>query len=269
MKTLHTYSIGDIHGRNDWMYFTHGSPQDFEIWRTAVENGALGDAEIWREDFDNFTKYDKIIFVGDYVDSFDVSNVEMKKNLEDIIFFKKTLPHKVVLLLGNHDIQYIVPDQWCSGYRPEMKHDFYDIFNKNLSLFQMAYQVGNTLWTHAGVTDGWLKELHKEMFDPNHRHHDILKLAADWKLGDQINHAWECRLDVLYAVDHYSGGHQAWAGPLWVRPHRLNEFGLKDYFQIVGHTPQAAIWETEKAAYIDCLEHGGDSGDCYYREVKI
>jgi hypothetical protein len=33
-----------------------------------------------------------------------VSNVEMKKNLEDIIFFKKVLPHKVVLLLGNHDV---------------------------------------------------------------------------------------------------------------------------------------------------------------------
>jgi predicted MPP superfamily phosphohydrolase len=163
MKTLHTYSIGDIHGRNDWMYFTHGSTQDFEMWKTAVENGAPADDELWREDFDNFTKYDKIIFVGDYVDSFDVSNVEMKKNLEDIIFFKKMLPHKVVLLLGNHDIQYIVPDQWCSGFRPEMKHDFYDIFYQNLSLFQMAYQAGNTLWTHAGVTEGWLKELYKEI----------------------------------------------------------------------------------------------------------
>jgi len=268
MKTLHTYSIGDIHGRNDWMYFTHGSTQDFEMWKTAVENGAPADSDLWQEDFDNFTKYDKIIFVGDYVDSFTVSNVEMKKNLENIIFFKKMLPAKVVLLLGNHDIQYIVPDQWCSGFRPEMKHDFYDIFYKNLSLFKMAYQAGDTLWTHAGVTEGWLKELYKEMFNPNHRHYYSLKLATNWNVADQINHAWEHRLDILYAVDHYSGGNQQWAGPLWVRPRVLNEFRQKEYFQIVGHTPQRKIWETENTAYIDCLEHG-DKGDCYYREIEI
>jgi hypothetical protein len=238
------------------------------MWKTAVENGTSADDGIWKKELDNFTKYDKIIFIGDYVDSFTVSNVEMKDNLEDIIFFKKTLPHKVVLLLGNHDVQYIVPDQRCSGFRPEMKYDFYDIFTKNLYLFQMAYQVGNTLWTHAGVTDGWLTELYKEMFNPNHRHHEVLNLAANWAVGDQINHAWELRLKALYAVDSYSGGYQPWAGPLWVRPYKLNEFGLKDYFQIVGHTPQAAIWETDKVAYIDCLEHGID-GDCYYRKVEI
>ena len=32
--------------------------------------------------------------------------------------------------------------------------------------------------------------------------------------------------------------------------------------------PQAAIWETENVAYIDCLEYG-DTRDCYYREVKF
>lgn len=269
MKTLKTYSIGDIHGRNDWMYFTHGSPQDFEIWRTAVESGAPAEDTIWDEEYDNFTSYDKIVFVGDYVDSFTVRNSEMKKNLEDILFFKKTLPDKVVLLLGNHDVQYIVPNQICSGYRPEMKHDFYDIFHKNLDLFQLAYELGDVLWTHAGVTEGWLKELNKVMFDPNGRFYDIIKERGEMSICEQLNLAWELRLDVLYAVDAISGGSQMWAGPLWVRPHVLNNGSIPGFFQIVGHTPQAAIWETDNVAYIDCLEHGGDSGDCYYREVNV
>jgi predicted MPP superfamily phosphohydrolase len=266
MSKIKTLSIGDIHGKTDWMYWTHGSPVNFQSWAIAVENGADPYDSLWHEEYKNYTSYDKIIFIGDYVDSFTVSNIEMKKNLEDIIFFKKALPDKVVLLLGNHDIQYIVEDYICSGHRPVMKYDFYQIFTENLNLFQIAYQIKNVLWTHAGVTLGWLRVLNKEMFDPNHRFYQVTQQAKDWKFGDQINLAWNYRMKSLYNVDKDSGGCSTWAGPLWVRPRTLNEKAPKSLRQIVGHTPVNSIKQEGNITYIDCLEHG-DGGDCYALDI--
>lgn len=275
---MRTLSIGDIHGRNDWTYFTHGSPQDFDRWAIAIDSGAPAHDDMRSEDFDNYVDYDKIIFIGDYVDSFTVGNAEMKKNLEDIILFKQACPDKVVLLLGNHDIQYIIKNAICSGYRPEMQHDFYKIFMDNIELFTFAYEGFNKdgeswLWTHAGVTSGWYKELRKELYDPNHRFAEIIKERDPQTIADEINLAWELRLPVLYNVDASSGGYEMWAGPAWVRPRVLNAYPIDGVSQIVGHTPQAAIWRNEidgtsvVHVYIDCLEHGGDNGDCFELEL--
>ena len=152
-------AVGDIHGRDNWKFKMFGSSYEYESWAREAINGA---AEVFAVDYP-FNEYDKIIFIGDYVDSFTVGNAQMKKNLEDLILFKKTFPDKVVLLLGNHDVQYIVSNQICSGYRPEMRPDFYDLFNKNIDLFEMAYELKTKhvpiLFTHAGVTEEWLEEL--------------------------------------------------------------------------------------------------------------
>ena len=53
-------------------------------------------------------EHDRFIFMGDYVDSPDIDNLSMKKNLMDIIGLKKKYPDKVVLLWGNHDIHYLL-----------------------------------------------------------------------------------------------------------------------------------------------------------------
>ena len=50
---------------------------------------------------------DKIVFLGDFVDSFDVNNTVMINNLLDIIEFKKSNHDKVILLYGNHIYLYI------------------------------------------------------------------------------------------------------------------------------------------------------------------
>ena len=77
MKTI---TIGDIHGRSDWQEIDPAN-------------------------------YDKIIFVGDYVDSFTVSDIDIITNLLNIIQFKKDNMNKVVLLLGNHDLQYLFSNE--------------------------------------------------------------------------------------------------------------------------------------------------------------
>jgi predicted MPP superfamily phosphohydrolase len=66
-------NIGDLHGRNNWIQWT-----------------------------EEYKDVDKIMFIGDYVDSFDISNVEILDNLKNIIEFKQKFSDKVILLLGNH-----------------------------------------------------------------------------------------------------------------------------------------------------------------------
>jgi hypothetical protein len=272
MKIL---SIGDIHGRDIWKFITHESSYDYNLWRVAIDNGADPQSSMWKDLL--YSSYDKIVFVGDYVDSFDVSSIVIKKNLEDIIHFKRTLGDKVVLLLGNHDVQYIVHNERCSGYRPEMNHDLYDIFTKNIDLFKLAHEETGSdgskwLWTHAGVTSGWFnKQLLPDMMHERYRFTEIVKEfdPLNKSVSDVINKAWELRMDSIFNVDPYSGGIDLWAGPVWVRPAMLNYYSLEGYNQVVGHTPQRDIKIVEeddegkkfkgyKHYFIDCLEHGSE-----------
>lgn len=265
MKIL---TIGDVHGRDDWKFLTHGSPRDYDSWRTSVDAGASTD------DVLPYVNFDKIIFIGDYADSFDLSNIIIKKNLEDIVHFKKCLGDRVVLLLGNHDVQYIVHNQGCSGYRSAMRHDLYQIFSENSGFFKVAHEEegedgSNWLWTHAGVTSGWYgKSLLKSMYNPRFRLNSVVLDHKDTSVSGRINLAWEMRMGDIFDVDGDSGGMSVWAGPLWVRPNMLNYWPLEGYNQVMGHTTQSDIWVVEedpdgtpyegfKHYYVDCPEKIG------------
>ena len=243
MKKILT--IGDVHGRDRWMFHTHGSPYEFNHWMTMIENGVpADDKEFWAEM--SYINYDQIVFVGDYVDSYDLNNVIILDNLKKILFFKKALPDKVVLLLGNHDIQYFVPNEICSGYRAEMKPDLYQIFTENKDLFKVAHlEKDNTgvkyLWTHAGVTSGWIKDTRKDINNPGYRHYEITKDFDPDDIEKFLNDLFELRVDNIFNVDAHSGGYSLWAGPFWVRPKILNDYPLEGINQIVGHTPQRMV----------------------------
>lgn len=283
-NTRKILTIGDIHGRSVWKEKLFGSIKDFDHWAIEVFNGAK---DVFEEDYPLYA-WDKVIFVGDYVDSFTVGNSEMLRNLQDLVLLKKTYPDKVVLLIGNHDVSYIVPDQWCSGYRPEMKHDFKQIYDENASLFQMAYyeeiplfegrKNRKVLWTHAGVTGGWLKQIEGVFLNEKHKKHLILREHFGDRIDDMLQVAWELRLNNLFAVDSDSGGMSQWAGPLWVRPRTLKWEAIEGFDQIIGHTPKSTItkiWTIDEDVesnpeardliiITDCLEHGDGS----YYEIE-
>ena len=112
--------IGDIHGRDVWKEFA-----DIKFLLYA-EPDAAG--------YGGFVpEYQKYVFVGDYVDSFTETNVIIKHNLLEIIRFKTLYPNHVVLLWGNHDVNYFQNKPWreveyhVSGFRPEAHFDLYDI----------------------------------------------------------------------------------------------------------------------------------------------
>jgi predicted MPP superfamily phosphohydrolase len=106
-------TVGDIHGRSIWKNFLFGSYENFEAWKDSVlsEN-----TPAWENALDIvFSDIDKVVFVGDYFDSFTVSNAEMKANVLDLFLFKRQYPERVFMLWGNHDVHYWDSSERCSA----------------------------------------------------------------------------------------------------------------------------------------------------------
>ncbi len=181
-----------------------------------------------------YRKIDKIIFLGDYMDSFYLQSVLIKRSLLDILELKEKEPDKYVLLLGNHDVQYLKPtvQHECSGYRKKDHNEFYNLFNKYKTYFDVAYQINNYIFTHAGVHEGWynyvfLPEVAKMLPELSYRGNVATKLNVAYKTGI-IPSIYDCGYD--------RGGNKQLGGPLWVDKSKLWRKPLKGYHQIVGHT---------------------------------
>lgn len=219
-------AVGDIHGR--------------DVWKKI-----------------NINKYEKIIFAGDYVDG-PLSDGEVIKNLQEIIQLKRDNEDKVILLAGNHDIQYMfwdvtVPFQ-CSGYRPNIQHILTALFNEIPEYFQAAYQIDNFLFTHAGITNGWYNYC-KEIIE---EYQNKFKTKT---LADTLNLIFRSKdMRILHLVSYHGnrGGWSSYGGITWAdRTETIND-PLDGYHQIVGHTPRRTIethWKSEvtKITYIDVL----------------
>jgi predicted phosphodiesterase len=214
----------------------------------------------WKEVDPN--EYDKIIFVGDYVDSYDVSNITILKNLNDIIDFKKQYSDKVILLFGNHDIQYLYDEETrykCSGYRYLMSYDLKKVFNDNKDLFQYAYQLDNVIWTHAGITEMWAKEILKDV-DKYEYANKINELAQEKKT-----------LNDIMLVGRSRGGFALTGGPLWADFNSdVKDDPITGLIQIFGHTEVDKIKIIEGYNYelinVDTLQ---SSGEMYEREFEF
>ena len=218
MNNLKTITVGDLHGLNKWQSI---NPAD----------------------------YDYIIFIGDYMDSFTIQNVLMLENIMNILEFKKQYPDKVILLYGNHDIHYLYAestDYRCTGYRPEIALTFKEIFIHYNSLFQIAFQHDNVLWTHAGVNSKWAK---KYLVDVN-----ILEYA------EYLNSMMQDRIsrDIIMEIGHRRGGFHDTGGPMWSDQKDNKRFPIDHLIQIYGHTAQDEIKIIKKKSYelinVDCLE---------------
>lgn len=228
--------IGDLHGRNIWKKFA-----DIDFLLKADKDAA---------GFGPFIpEYDHYIFIGDYCDSFTITNEDILDNIKDLIKFKKLYPDNVVLLWGNHELHYILDIPWatkfkyvCSGYRAEMHYQLYEIFNKNFDIFQMAFQISNHLFTHAGVHKGW----YNFEFLPNFKN-DVIekleKLEIDYtinNISDKLNLAFIHRLDCLFDVGYRRGGSKRVGGPFWLDKALTNKI-IDGYHQYVGHNPVEGI----------------------------
>jgi len=171
---------------------------------------------------------DRIIFTGDYVDSFDYEDEEIMDNLLSVIGFKKGNPEKVILLWGNHDVAYLFRGKSphvCSGFRYDMAPDLFNLFYKNRNLFQTAWQVENYLWSHAGIVQSWFSTCLKNQI-----------LTLDTNLSGTLNRLFDEYYLPLFHVGPVRGGRDKMSGPFWADMYETSSDPLTGYHQIVGHS---------------------------------
>jgi len=231
MKTI---VLGDTHGRSFWKLITH------------KENP------------------DRVIFIGDYFDSFDIQGVDQIQNFKEIIEYKNKGINEVILLIGNHDYHYMrgINEQY-SGYQHNLATSIQFELEDNKQHLQMAYQMDEFLFTHAGVSSefmdsvfgstGWTVETLEADLNEQFRYKPLtfgFGLAVDIK-------------KMIY-LDPY--GDNTEQSPIWIRPRSLmaanRETLRKQVIQVVGHTEVTTMAGQEKMSggryfLIDCLGTSG------------
>lgn len=210
--------IGDIHGRTNWHQLV--------------------------EPFDEETMY---IFIGDYTDPYygweKVTHEQMIDEINKMFDFKREHPDNVILLIGNHDLQYCLQQGETNRYewKEERRQELFKIFKENEGLLDgVAYNIEDKyLVTHAGVTFDWyIKYCQYEQGTVGKESLEDIVL--------QVNNVWESdpeaftfNKNAVRFSDYY--GTSPTHSPLWVRPVTLwenNLFGLgTGRIQVVGHTP--------------------------------
>jgi len=195
---------------------------------------------------------DKVVFLGDYVDSSGKYTLEQEiTNLEAIIELKKAHPEKVVLLLGNHDILYLHFETFAKpNCHYEGKEAFTRIYTGNKALFSVAYQYQNHLWTHAGVSQKWL-DYYAETISL-FVNKDLIS-----ELGQILNKMHETHLHILGTNSPLRGGSDLYGGIFSADKTETSENIVAGLHQYVGHTKVPSILkmgnDEGSISFLDCL----------------
>ena len=213
--------IPDIHGRS--------------FWKNVVKE----------------EKDSPVVFLGDYVDPYKdegITNEDALTNFKEIIAYAKEY-NNVTLLLGNHDIHYLLPGIEFSRYSRQFCREIHQLIENNMKIFSLAHYTrsNNTdiLISHAGILPSWLEreglltQGAKEIC--NHLNAHLKDEGYLYNLADDVS--------------AYRGGWSNSPSPIWadVRDH-LDEQSPSEFFQIFAHTQLTEHIVTEHWACIDCRE---------------
>lgn len=223
----------------------------------------------WKEYIDKLDEFDKIIFLGDYLDPYDFEHISVKDsidNFKNIIEFKQNNMDKVILLLGNHDMPYYSSTYYKFSYyhsrHSKMYHsEIHDIFKQYKDLFQIAYVCDNILFTHAGVTPGWLLSVFTKQYQ--------LTSLDDlvFSLNNLLN--TDKGLSYLYMISDERGGRDKFGSCIWADVNEsiwyqkmleyednINKtvYDIMKIKQVFGHTLQAFYNKDGNIEYDDIIE---------------
>ena len=219
---MKTVFIGDIHGR--------------DVWKNIIE----------------VEKPNRVVFIGDYFDSFDISPAEQQYNFKEIIEFKEKGECEVIMLVGNHDFHYYPGGEQYSGYQRGAAPVNRQLLEENKHHLQMCYLLDNVLCSHAGICYDWLVE------QVLHNHND--------PIDEFVNYVWQHRPNSFMFFGFDPTGDDITQTPIWIRPRSLmrrnrDTFLHGLYIQVVGHTQVTQIDIKGKATggryyFIDALDIG-------------
>jgi len=206
---------------------------------TIVVGDLHGKLDLAKDVLFNFQD-DRIVFVGDYLDSFEYPDNHHIDLLELLLDANDDSSLDVVTLMGNHELSYLIPSMRCSGYRQTIQ-DYIDakpwmVREMVTKLKTYTYENG-WLITHAGVSADWLPVNPK-----------LLPTCLD---VPPCSHE-------LYQIGRGRGGPFAVGGPFWC-DYRKEFKPIPGVKQIFGHTRAAGkygITTVDQENYcVDCLDY--------------
>ena len=165
--------------------------------------GDLHGSTHWKNGLNYFYSHPecKFIFLGDYLDPYPQEGFTKEnaiENFKEVLQFARENKDRVILLYGNH----------CLAYKHIMyescRHDHKNhnliacLYDENEDLFKVAHLEGNYLFTHAGITRGWLTE------------HNLQNKTVE-ELVDYLNEDY----DNAWHIGFSRGGYFEYGSPLW------------------------------------------------------
>lgn len=181
--------------------------------KKVLVNPDIHGRTFWKLGIEKSDVFDRIIFLGDYLDPYDFEGITEEtaiENFVEVLAFKKSLPDKVVLLLGNHDLPYY-STEYYGFLRKHSRHSvryhnrISEMFEENRDCFGISHVEGDVLFTHAGVVSGWLENIVGE------------KSADIIAISDALNRLTkdEDGMRKLFRVSRLRGGLDEYGSCVW------------------------------------------------------
>ena len=168
-----------------------------------------------------------VIFLGDYMDPYSWERFDDEHgldNLKEIIAYARE-NNNVTLLVGNHDCSWIWSrlgfERTYSTYWSEL----HELYRNNLDLFHACIKLNNTLFTHAGVSDGWINMMNnrfdykKSSFRINQ---DNIVTYIDNEFANELmhdvaeGHGLHTYLNSgIFSIGYARWGDSPYGGPFW------------------------------------------------------
>jgi predicted phosphodiesterase len=207
----------------------------------------------WKKAIAQETDVERVIFVGDYFDNVIFTADEQIANFLEIINYKKSNPNvEVIMLIGNHDYHYFpeVGNTFTSGYQKSEKIQLEVVVDAHRKHLQMAYQMGDFLFSHAGVSAVFMdKTFGKNRWNETTLVGELNKLFIENPLAFVF-----CGIDPT--------GNDVQQSPIWIRTESLIKANFTSitskFIQVFGHTKINDIKAVSKITdgryhLIDCL----------------
>jgi len=97
-----------------------------------------------------------VVFIGDYLDSFDRSMLEQLHTINLVTNAARLHPDRVWALRGNHEMSYLDPTMQCSGYSYELQNRVN--WSVDMTPLMDYIWIDNWLISHAGVSAKLLED---------------------------------------------------------------------------------------------------------------
>lgn len=210
-----------------------------------------------------------IIFLGDYMDPYyweGFCDEEGIENLKEIFDFARNNKN-VILLAGNHCASWLWSRMGFERTSQEFYKELHKIYRENVDLLHPIYKIGDTIFTHAGICNGWVNAMNN-IFQEEGRNFKITEetiipyIENEWALELQHDEApnqhfgYASLNSPIFCIGRSRGGDAPYGGPFWADFEYDHWYRTDDWkcYQICGHQQGELTGLVRTGDYIACLD---------------